>query len=224
MMSLTSPCALPVVEAPGASTPCTSCHAGCCRAYAVPLTGRDIFRIVTELKVPFWKFVCRWADASCAISRGVAPHFFFDDDCRTPYVIGLLQTESRIFPGTRKCGFLEETDPSGKSARGTGQCSIYEHRPTACRIFPSRIDEAGALGVYTAREPVGEFQHAAYELCPRSWSVFDIDPVAALHDLRQCADEMELFHAIAQRWNDEPGPWPFFPDFLELIYTALAAA
>jgi len=224
MMSLTSSFSLPVVESPASSTPCASCHAGCCRAYPVSLTGRDIFRIVTEFKLPFRRFVCRWADPSCAISRGVAPHFFFDDDRQTPYVIGLVQTESQVFPGTRKCGFLEETDPSGKLVRGTGRCSIYDHRPLACRIFPSRIDEAGELGVYAVRESSAEFPHKVYELCPQPWSIFDIDPVAALQELRECADEMELFHAIAHRWNDQPGPWPFFPDFLELIYTALAAA
>jgi Fe-S-cluster containining protein len=222
-MSLTSSASLPVVEVPGATTPCGGCHAGCCRAYALPLTGRDIFRIVTELKVPFWKFVCRWVDPSCAISRGVAPHFFFDDDRRTPYVIGLLQTESRPFPGTHKCVFLEETDPVGKLERGSGRCSIYEHRPGACRIFPARVDEAGALEVYAVRDRAAELAHAVYELCPRPWSVSDLDPVVALEDLRECTDEMELFHAIALRWNDQPGPWPFFPDFLELIYRALAA-
>ena len=45
-----------------------------------------------------------------------------------------------------------------------------------------------------------------------------------LHDLRACRTEMELLHAIAHCWNTQPGPWPFFPDFLELVYTALAAA
>jgi Fe-S-cluster containining protein len=179
---------------------------------------------VNELKVPFWKFVCRWADPSCAISRGVAPHFFFDDDRQTPYVIGLRQTESRLFRGTRKCVFLEETDPAGRLERGTGRCSVYEHRPSACRIFPARVDEAGALDALAVRECSDDIEHEVYELCPRRWSVSDLDPVAAVEDLRACASEMELFHAIAQRWNDQPGPWPFFPDFLELIYTALAAA
>lgn len=224
MMSMTSSFSLPVVESAAKSTPCTNCHAGCCRAYPVSLTGRDIFRIVTELKLPFRRFVCRWSDPACAISRGVAPHFFFDDDHQTPYVIGLVQTESRVFPGTRKCGFLDETDPNGKFPRGTGRCSIYEHRPVACRVFPSRIDDTGALGFQAAPEPVSEREHEAYRLCPRSWSVSDLDTVAALQSLRESAGEMELFHAIAHRWNDEPGPWPFFPDFLELIYTALAAA
>ena len=224
MMSLTSSCSLPVVEAPGATPPCASCHAGCCRAYAVPLTGRDVFRIVSELKIPFWKFVCRWPDPSCAISRGVAPHFFFDDDRRMPYVIGLRQTESSVFPGLRKCIFLDETDPRRKLEGGTWRCSIYEHRPGACRIFPSRVEEAGALEVYAVRERTAKLPHAVYELCPRPWSASDLDPVAAVEDLASCATEMELFQAIAHRWNDQPGPWPFFPDFLELIYTALAAA
>jgi Fe-S-cluster containining protein len=223
-MSMTSTFPLPVIESPVTSSPCTSCHAGCCRAYAVPLTGRDIFRIVTELKIPFWKFVCRRSDPSGAISRGIAPYFRFDDDPRTPYVICLLQNESRLFPGTRKCGFLTESGPSAKAPRGIGRCTIYAHRPVACRVFPSGLDELGELAVHEVPEPSGEFQHEAYELCPRPWSVADLDRDAALQTLRECAAEMELFHAVANRWNDSPGPWPLFPDFLELIYTAFSAA
>jgi Fe-S-cluster containining protein len=214
---------LPVVESSAASSPCAGCHAGCCRAYAVPLTGRDIFRIVTEKKVPFWKFVCRWADPSGRIAQDIAPHFCFDDDRQTPYVIALLQTESRNFPGTRKCVFLNETEPAGGAPRGTGRCAIYENRPVACRVFPARLDEAGDLAVHAVPEPSGEPGHAAYQLCPRPWSVADLDADEALKNLHECAREMDLFHAVARRWNDGPGPWPLFPDYLELIYTALAA-
>ncbi len=221
-MSSTLSISLSVLDSSAPSTPCVGCHAGCCRAQVVPLTGGDIFRIVTQLKVPFWKFVSRWADASCAISRGVAPHFFFNDDRRTPYVIGLLQTESRVFPGTRKCGFLGETTSTNAAPQGTGRCLIYEHRPLACRIFPSSVDEAGDMRALAVQRSPPELRHAVYDLCPHPWSISDIDPAAALQDLRDCADEMERFHAIAHRWNDQPGPWPMFPDFLELIYTALA--
>ena len=173
-MSVTSSASLPVIETPDTLSPCTGCHAGCCRGAALPLTGRNIFRIVTELKVPFWKFVCRWADPSCAPARGIAPHFFFDDDCRTPYVIGLRQTESRVFPGTQKCVFLEESAPD-ECAPPTGRCSIYEHRPTGCRVYPSRLDEAGTWGTRDVPGPAGERVHEAYRLCQRPWSVFDFD-------------------------------------------------
>jgi len=223
-MSLTSSGTLPVLGVPGAPTPCTGCHAGCCRATAVLLTGRDIFRVVTDLKIPFWKFVCRWADPASTISRGVTPQFFFDDDRLTPYVIGLLQTESRAFPGTRKCVFLEEPAPSDNSPRATGRCSIYDDRPVGCRIFPATFDEAREFGVNAVPESVGERQHEEYRLCPRPWSVSDVDPEGALRNLRECQSELELLSAIARRWNDEPGPWPFFPDFLDLVYTALSAA
>jgi Fe-S-cluster containining protein len=222
-MSLASTFSLPVVESPRSSSPCTGCHAGCCRAYAVPLTGRDIFRIVTERKIPFWKFACRWADPEGAMARGIAPHFFFDDDPRTPFTIGMLQNESQLFPGTRKCCFLEEGPPTPEAPRGSGRCAIYDDRPVACRVFPSRFDEAGELAVHAVPTPSGERRHEAYALCPRPWKVSDLIREEALQSLRECASEMELFHAVANRWNDSPGPWPLFPDFLELIYTALAA-
>ncbi len=223
-MSVTSSASLPVIETPNMPSPCSGCHAGCCRGAALPLTGRDIFRIVTDLKVPFWKFVCRWADPLCSLARGIAPHFFFDDDRQTPYVIGLRQTESRVFPGTQKCVFLDESAPDANAPRLTGRCSIYEHRPVGCRIYPSRLDEAGAWGTRVIPEPASERVHEVYRPCPRPWSVFDFDLEGALHHLRACRTEMELFHAIAHCWNTQPGPWPFFPDFLEIIYTALAAA
>lgn len=219
-MSATLSYELPVVDSPTAASPCAGCHAGCCRAYAVPLTGRDIFRITSELKLPFWRFVCRWADHSASISQGIAPHFHFDDDPATPYVIGLLQNESRTFPGTRKCVFLDETTPAGSAPRG--RCSIYAHRPIACRVFPARLDDQGGLAVHTEFEPPGDREHAAYALCARSWTVADLDPVESLSNLQECSAEMDLFHQVAARWNDEPGPWPLFPQFLEFIYGALA--
>jgi Fe-S-cluster containining protein len=223
MHSTTAFC-LPVIEAPASSSPCEGCHAGCCRAYAVPLTGRDIFRIVTELKLPFWNFVCRWADPLGAIARDIAPHFYFDDNPQTPYVICLLQNESRLFPGTRKCRFLDESSAAEASHGVMGRCSIYEHRPVACRVFPARLDELGELAVHEVPESPGELQHAAYELCPRPWSVSDLDSQAARQNLRECAEEMELFHSIGSRWNENPGSWRLFPQFLDLVYRALAAA
>lgn len=221
-MSATLSCSLRVIdacEAPISNSPCAGCHAGCCRAYAVPLTGRDIFRITAELRLPFWRFVCRWADPAGAIARGIAPHFRFDDDPTTPYVIALLQNESRAFPGTRKCVFLDEAATADGAPRG--HCSIYKQRPIACRVFPARLDEQGNLAVHSELEPSGEQEQTAYSLCPKSWSTLDLDPRESLTNLRTCASEMELFRQIAARWNDEPGPWPLFPQFLELIYGAL---
>jgi hypothetical protein len=93
----------------------------------------------------------------------------------------------------------------------------------ACRVFPARLDNVGELAVHAVPEPSGEATHPAYQLCPRPWSVADLDQTEAHENLRECTREMELFHAVARRWNDDPGPWPLFPDYLELIYTALAA-
>lgn len=223
-MTSTLRCDLPVLKTSGSSTPCDGCHAGCCRAYAVPLTGHDIFRITTERKIPFWKYVCRWADPAGQISHGIAPHFFFDDDRAIPYVIGLLQDESRVFPGTRKCVFLDEMAAADGLPRPRARCSIYEDRPVACRVFPARLDEAGNLAVHEKLERSGEREHEAYTLCPRTWSVADLDPREATTSLAECAAEMELFRRVAARWNDEPGPWPLFPEFLRFVYQALSAA
>jgi hypothetical protein len=58
---------------------CESCHAGCCRAFAVPITGADILRIEGRLGLDFREFACRWSGPDGAISRNAAPQFVFDD-------------------------------------------------------------------------------------------------------------------------------------------------
>ena len=222
-MNSTTPVCLPVIEAPSAS-PCDGCHGGCCRAYAVPLTGRDIYKIVAELEIPFWDFVCRWADPAGDIAQNISPHFYFDDNPQTPYVICLLQNESRLFPGTRKCRFLNESAAADASHGVQGRCAIYEQRPVACRVFPARFDGLGELAVHEVPAAPAASEQAAYELCPRPWSVADLDSRTARRNLRECAGEMELFHSIASRWNENPGSWRLFPQFLDFVYRALAVA
>ena len=62
--------------------PCQSCHAGCCRSFAVPITGADIVTIERRFGHSFWDFVCRWVDPEGKIARGRVPHFYFADCAR----------------------------------------------------------------------------------------------------------------------------------------------
>src|SRR5688572_20248052 len=126
--------------------PCETCHAGCCRSFAVPLTGADILRIERDLRIDFWDFVCRWADPEGRIARNVAPRFYFADQPRTPFVIGLMHAESHFLDGTTKCRFLIECEPEGPQP-GLARCGIYESRPAACRTFPMKLDATGELAI-----------------------------------------------------------------------------
>ncbi len=93
------------------------CHAGCCRSFAVPVTGADILRIQREQQLSFWDFVCRWEDPESKIARNYAPHFHFADEPDTPFVVCLTHTASQSFPETSKCGFLVEDAAHERSLR-----------------------------------------------------------------------------------------------------------
>lgn len=199
-------------------SPCDGCAAGCCRAFAVPLTGFDIVRIMRRQGLGFWDFVARWEDAGGSISRGVAPHFHFADLPDVPFVIGLLHHESRAFPGATRCRFLQEREPTAEAPDGTGRCGMYADRPLACRIFPARIGPDGELGIAPVDEYGREERHEAYRLCPRSWTLDDLNAEEALRDLRTAAREMQHFKLAAELWNRRPLPWTAFPEFIRLVY------
>lgn len=199
---------------------CAGCHAGCCRSFAVPVTGADILRIERDSELSFWDFVCRWADPQGTIAQKYAPHFHFADEPETPFVICLRQTESVFFPRTSKCRFLREGAPSPEQPLGEARCGVYGCRPAACRVFPTKFSRSGQLAVLTdvpCRGRSGE--EPLYSLCPRPWEPRDVDPVAALQDLVVARFEMNFFHQLADGWNRRPGQWEVFPDFLRLIYS-----
>jgi Fe-S-cluster containining protein len=202
-------------------SPCNGCHAGCCRSFAIPLTGADILRIERELGLSFWEFVCRWEDRDGRISSGQAPHFHFADEPATPFAICLLQDQSRTFPGTSCCRFLDEQPRTLEHPLGTAQCGIYEHRPSACRVFPTRFNATGDMAVLhdVPERARPDREGDAYQLCPRPWEVSDVDPLAAPQDLIVLRYEMQFFREVAAVWNRSPGDWRIFPEFLRAVYS-----
>lgn len=200
--------------------PCDSCHAGCCRSFAVPLSGADIITIERRLGLTFWDFACRWADESGKIARGRVPHFYFPDAPEVPFVICLLQTESLFLPGTMKCRFLLECPPDEAHPLGEARCGIYGVRPSACRVFPTKLNDTGDL-VVLCNVPASprEGGHPAYDLCPREWELDEVDPVQSVQDLVVTKYEFAFFAEIARAWNQSPRPWKMFPDFLRIVYS-----
>lgn len=200
---------------------CATCHAGCCRSFAVPVTGADILQIMSHRNLSFWDFVCRWADPDGAIALKHAPHFYFADDLETPYTICLLHQDSRQFPGTTKCLFLAEGTGSPDYPLGISQCGVYDQRPAACRAFPARLNSTGELAVlYDVPARGRDVNHAAYRLCSRPWQPEDLDPIRQVQDLVIAKYEMNFFHRLAEGWNQSPGDWRSFPDFLQFVYSA----
>lgn len=199
---------------------CEGCHAGCCRAFAVPLSGADVVSIEQGTGRDFWQFACRWEDSDGLIARKYAPHLHFDDEPDTPFVLCLRHEASALFPRTTKCLFLEESPPDAEHPLGTARCGNYAHRPHACRAFPMKLDAENSLAViHPVPERARDGGQGAYELCPRPWTVEDVEPVQAVRDLVVARHEMEFFRTVAQVWNRRPGPWVLFPEFLRIVYS-----
>lgn len=198
---------------------CATCHAGCCRSFAVPVSGADILRIMSRRGLDFWDFVCRWEDSEGLIAANHAPHFLFQDEPQTPFAICLRHGESATFPGTTKCQFLTEGSQSAEHPLGIAHCGIYEDRPGACRAFPAKLNRTGELAILYDVPPTGRRNvHPAYRLCAQAWEPADLDPVQQVQDLVVAKYEMDFFHRLAESWNEQPGAWSTFPEFLQLVY------
>ncbi|MEO1994932.1 MAG: YkgJ family cysteine cluster protein [Planctomycetaceae bacterium] len=199
--------------------PCESCHAGCCRSFAVPLTGSDILQIQESLDLTFWDFACRWADPENTIARRYAPQFYFSDEPQMPFVICLIQRESTYFPDTRSCRFLMEGQPDEESPYGEARCGIYNARPSACRVFPARFHQSSDLAIIdNPNETQPASGDSVYNLCPRPWKQGDLHPLRTMRNLAVAKFEMTFFHNVAAIWNRNPQEWSLFPTVLRDIY------
>ena len=199
---------------------CGGCHGGCCRAFAVPVSGSDILRILSRPQTSFWDVACRWEDSQGKIAGSLAPHFFFSDEPQTPFVICLLRAESRQYAGTECCKFLKELPPTPEAPLGRSECGIYDHRPGVCRIFPATLDVDDQVAFRDTR--CSASTAPALRLCPRPWQMSDSNPLQVLQDLRSASGEMMLFHEFATAWNRRPLEWSLFPSILEQVYLDLA--
>ena len=204
------------------SSPCDTCHAGCCRAFVVPLTGSDVLRL-ERTGLDFWDFAVRWSDPNGEIARRHAPHLFFADTGEEPFVLGLMQSESETLPGSTRCRFLRESRPTADAPLGQAACSLYGSRPATCRVYPMRFESDRELVQLEMVPPHGRSgdDHPAYTLCPRPWSVDDVDAVEMPATIAAAEHEMRLFHKIVAVWNRRPGEWTAFPDFLRQVYASL---
>jgi len=199
--------------------PCEGCHSGCCRSFAVPISGADILRIEREQNLQFWDFACRWADEEGLIAKNFAPHFFFEDEPETPFAICLKYENSVTFPQQTKCLFLEETATSKEHPLGQARCKIYESRPSACRSFPGKLNATLDILLIPEIPQYGrEEEHPAYRLCSEPWNPSQLDPVQAMQDSVVAKYEMKFFAQIADVWNRAPGSFSIFPEFLDHIY------
>ena len=202
---------------------CRSCHAGCCRAFAVPITGADVLRLERATGLTFWDFACRWEDRHGHIAGDYVPHLLFDDEPLTPFTLCLLHRPSELFPASSKCRFLDETSPDEDAAspHGTGRCSVYADRPAACRVFPLNLQKSSLMTVLDDVPNHGRpgEDNDAYRLCPQPWQPDDFDSLDAPQQLAVAEFEAKFYRLVAAVWNQRPGPWLKFPEFLRLVYS-----
>jgi Fe-S-cluster containining protein len=198
---------------------CDSCHGGCCRAFAVPVTGADIIAIRRKLGLPFEEFVRRTPDPSGRISNGAVPHFSFNDSPDTPYVICLTHAPSVFHARSTKCRFLIESQPDEEFPLGRARCGIYGVRPSACRVFPTKFNATNDLAIVCdIPDRFRDNTNPAYTLCPRPWAPEDVDPIQAVQDLAVVTYELAFFRQVAELWNRAPASWSVFPQFLDIVY------
>lgn len=185
------------------------------------MTGADVIRLERSTGLCFWDFACRWEDRHGLIAGDYVPQLYFDDEPATPFTLCLMHQSSEVFPGTTKCRFLDETPPDATAALGTGRCGVYHHRPTACQVFPLSLQNSAQLAVLDDIPAHGrpENDSKAYRLCPRPWETTDIDPISGPQQLAVAKFEAEFFKAVAELWNQRPGSWLRFPEFLRLVYS-----
>lgn len=199
---------------------CEGCHSGCCRSFAVPITGADIIRLESALDVSFWDFACRWADTDGLISRRQAPQFHFADEPDMPFVICLKHEPSQVFPDVSGCQFLVEQPADPEHPLGQAHCGVYHHRPMSCRAFPAKLNETSELAVLYDIPSSGRTEkHPQYTLCPHPWDPSDVDPIQHVQDLVVCQFEMNFFHKLATIWNRNLQEWEAFPDFIHNVYS-----
>lgn len=214
--SVTAGCS---IEAGDCMGPCATCHAGCCRSFAVPITGADVLRIEREVGTPFGDFACRWADPNGKVARGFAPHLHFDDEPSTPFVLCLQHVPSEGHVGTTMCRFLVEGAPDSETPLGISNCGIYGSRPMTCRNFPLKFNSTGELAIlHDVPQRGRKGDHPAYSLCPRPWTSDDVDALTAPQDLAIAKFEWEFFRTLARVWNQAPRSFAEFPEFLRLVY------
>lgn len=201
-------------------SPCQDCHSGCCRAFAIPVTGADLIRIEGEMGHGFFEVACRWEDRDNAISCGVVPHFHFADEPETPFAICLKHEASSIFRRTTRCHFLVESPPDGRHPLGTAHCGAYASRPLVCRVYPTKLAEGGMHAELHEVPPHGRPNepHPIYSLCQRPWTISDIDAITAVQDLVLMQFELRFFQQVAAVWNRYVSEFEVFPDFLKEVY------
>ena len=161
-------------------TVCFTCPSSCCINFRVPITGSDLYRLVTS-------HALNPADVGIFApftNEDKEPDILYFEPGGHAYQLslqkkGLPEKSQTHLP----CAFLLEFDDQTK------RCGVYDTRPMSCRQFPTKLSERGVI-LY------------GHELCPpNAWSLERVD-LSVMRLLTQIVVmEGAIYKAFIRRWN-----------------------
>lgn len=161
------------MDAPPPS-PCGTCDARCCSAYAVSVTGDDAWRLARATGLPLAELLT-WREEAARTRSG----FLLARDGPTHE---LLLAHARPADHRPPCAFLRAGD-------GPPRCAVYAARPRACRRFPAVRAGAG----FGVRDAI---------LCPPgAWAARDMARLSWRVALAREEREADAYGAVVAAWN-----------------------
>ncbi|EKE03921.1 MAG: hypothetical protein ACD_20C00128G0006 [uncultured bacterium] len=207
---------------------CSSCQAGCCRRFSIPLTGYDILKIKKALDLEYLDYtqMIKVKDDDFESESKLLSVFRFTNlGAEKHYSFFLRSIKSKYMPDSDKCIFLQEwngedfllPDFRGVKAR----CGIYNSRPLACTIYPAKLHENELIGV--AKDPnthLDNSDNPAYNLCPRDLNNSDFlaNSDEIMKNLVLYKHEKKYFKFLSEVWNQGSCDFTEFFPFLETAY------
>lgn len=159
-----------------ATSPCSTCHEGCCRDYLVTVSGLDVYRISAGLGLAPSQFTVPTA-------FGDPPSGFRVDGSNRRYRLSLDKQTNGGAAGW--CVFWMPFDS------GLGRCGIYALRPGVCRSYPATMVD-------------GEVALRPDLMCPDG--AWGLDSGLFTERWRGRAErqyaELEIDAHVNRRWND----------------------
>jgi Fe-S-cluster containining protein len=158
-------------------SPCYFCHGGCCRNYVLTIQIWDAYKIVKNTNYHFDDFVLYMNHELANVPMESREYLLqFNEDPFVYFSMNLKREQSKLIDGP-KCVFLkeelrEEKDfpehiPSSHLGRKVkSYCSIYEHRPMMCSIYPFAWN--GSHIIQKSRDINDNF-------CPDDWKNYSVD-------------------------------------------------
>lgn len=158
------------------NSPCYYCHGGCCRNYVLTIQIWDAYKIVKNTEYHFDDFILYINHEIAGIPEESKKYLLqFNENPFVYFSMNLKREQSKLIDGP-KCVFLkeekrnEEQFPENISLTHLGRkvksyCSIYEHRPMMCNMYPFAWN--GAFMEQKSRDVNDNF-------CPDDWKSYDI--------------------------------------------------